>query len=509
MNGLAPIKALIKQRCGLFFDGSNSDKLAQALSERMAETGFANVRDYHACLLTRAGEFQALVNLLTINETYFFREPEQIRLLVEKLVPRFLARNAGPLRILSAGCSSGEEPYSLVMALYERYGERVPQLFSFAGGDIDTTVLARARAGIYSSFSFRGLPAEIRDRYFEEEGRSYRMAEKVRSRVVFYELNLFAETFPPALQGFDIVFFRNVSIYFDAPARKTIQQNLASLMKDDGILVIGTAETLANDLGVLPVMEEDGLFYFVKGNPPLSERGTSVPASAHAERRAETPLALPWALPPVPDPVPLAVPAVPLPMPVSLPVMATAVTRVADVATGVADLETVRILVREKRFDEALTIIESLLAANDADSAALLLKAHILINRKDFSTAASAAKQALEADAWSVDAFLLLGLAAKWQEQAEEAITWFRKAAYASQTCWPAHYYLGDLYRLRGDMDAAKRAYRVVLQLLGREGEPEAGTKVVPLGLPAAEIRFLCEHQLGKFGTEPQTVRVR
>ena len=507
---LASFKTLIKERCGLLFEGHSEEKLAKALAERADAVG-ASPGDYYLRLHGDDGEFQLLVNLLTINETYFFREPEQIRLLIERLAPRMLAARAmagstAPLRILSAGCSSGEEPYSLAMGMLDKFGEAALRQFTFAGGDIDSTVLAKARSGRYTDFSFRGVPDDVRARYFRKERWSNLLDDRVKRLVSFYELNLLADRFPPELQGFDIIFFRNVSIYFDMETRKVIQRNLASLMKADGILVIGTAETLANDLGVLPLVEEDGLFYFVKGKPPLPDHATQ--ASTTVAREALPPLisslqsasslaAASVLKTPLPVP-PLLVP----PGAWSLPVVAPAAVPFPAPSAPSAKLSApaateARRLAEEKRWDEALPVLDAMLAAAPGNTEALLLKAYVLINRKDFAAAEALAQRVLDVNAWSVDAFLLLGLAAKWRQLNETAIKWFKQAVYARHECWPAHYYLADLYRGVGETEQARRAYRVVIQLLAG-GAPDTGIQHVPLGLPLGEIRFLCEHQLAK-----------
>jgi chemotaxis protein methyltransferase CheR len=491
--GLAPYKALIKERCGLLFEESGQEKLADALRARGAALGIAAAA-YYPRLVTDDTEFQALVNLLTINETYFFREPEQIRLLVERLAPRFLAAQdanndtaPAPVRILSAGCSSGEEPYSLVMALMEKYGPSVARLFTFAGGDINSAVLAKARAARYTNFSFRGVPAAIRQRYFERDRWGNQLRDEVRKLVGFHELNLLATEFPAALQDFDIVFFRNVSIYFDTPKRKLIQQNLARLMKNDGILVIGTAETLANDLGVLPLVEEDGLYYFVKGKPPLPEQ---------AVRIDNPPLGLPAApaaiaRTPAPAPPPLLVP----PGDWNLPV--AAVPPAPTFGKPPADLAQARQAVRDKRYALALPMLDAVLATEPGNAQVLVLKAHVLLERKEFAAAAALARQVLADDEWSLDAFVLLGLAAKWRDCGEEAIRWFKQAVYARQECWPAHYFLADLLRASGAVEPARRAYRVIIQLLSGTA-PDTGIRYLPLDLPVGEMRFLCERQLAK-----------
>ena len=498
-----PFKSLIKARCGLLVEGHGEEKLAQALIERCAALAIRPA-DYYARLSSDDAEFQELVNLLTINETYFFREPEQIRLLVDRLVPRFLAAREGvaPVRILSAGCSSGEEPYSLAMALMDKYGESVSRLFVFVGGDIDSEVLAKARHARYNEFSFRGVPASVRSQYFDKDSLSYRLKPEVQRLVHFHELNLLAENQPPALRDFDIIFFRNVSIYFDTPTRKVIQKNLAALMKDDGVLVIGTAETLANDLGVLPLVEEGGLFYFVKGQPPLPE----VPPCDRLRQMTAVARTLP--------PMPAEIAARPSIAPSAAFVFPDVWSPPELVPTILQDhqptLDSARQLTHERRYDEALPLLDTFLAVEPDNPEGQLLKAHILSNRKQFEAAEALAQCVLARDAWSADALLLLGLAAKWQQQSEVAIRWFKQAVYAHQECWPAHYYLADLYRnssRREETELARRAYRIVIQLLSgaaNEKSDRTGIKHVPLDLPVGEIRFLCEHQLTRLPLKPQ-----
>ena len=502
---LEPFKELIREHCGLSCEGNGEEKLAHALAERIAALAIKPA-EYYARLRSDDGEFQELVNLLTINETYFFREPEQIRLLVDRLAPCFLAAQVGaaPVRILSAGCSSGEEPYSLVMALTDKYGESVSRLFSFVGGDIDSSVLARARNARYTDFSFRGVQDEVRNRYFDKDRWGNLLKEPIKNQVSFYDLNLLASHFPAALHSFDIIFFRNVSIYFDTPTRKIIQQNLASLMKENGVLVIGTAETLANDLGVLPLVEDEGFYYFVKGKPPLPERAASNLAFAASAQRWQHPEPVPPALSSMPV-WPIAAVA-PLLMPdfkaktapiFEMPVAAPLSEFLALPLAKTGALDTARQLVRDQYFDEALPQLDAALAADPGNTEAVLLKAHILLNRKDFMAAEALAERVLALDAWSVDALLLLGLAAKWRQQGTVAIRCFKQAVYARHECWPAHYYLADLYRHSGEIELARRSYRAVVQLLSGHA-PDTGIQHVPLGLPEGEIRFLCEHQLAK-----------
>lgn len=468
---LQGFKDLVRSRCGLMLEGNGEDTLKAAIAARMRASGLLGEQAYLARLTTNEAEFQELVTLLTINETYFFREPEQLALLTEKMVPRLLAlRGPGrPIRILSAGCSTGEEPYSIAMALLDRYGETMGSLVRLYAGDIDHLALAKARAGHYSAFSFRALSPERRQRYFTPIGRhGFALAETVRTRVEFHHLNLLSAEPPASLADFDIVLFRNVSIYFDTATRRAIQHNLARMMTAEAVLLVGTAETLANDLGVMRLVEEDGHFYFAKG--------VAAPSPPKAPR------------PPPPAPPPPSPPLGPnrtVPAPVA--------------ATPPPDLDTARRLVRDKRFDEAGALLRGILTQSPDHLPALVLLAHLQVLRRDHPAAQTLAQRALELDAWSVEAMVVQGFAAKWQGDHDGAIRWFKQAVYARHQCWVAQYYLAESYRAAGQPDLARRTYRVALQHLTQHPDGDGGLSL-PLGLPVAEVRFLCERNAGGRG---------
>jgi chemotaxis protein methyltransferase CheR len=467
---LAPFKDLIRTRCGLLLEGVGEEPLVIAIRKRMAETGATSATGYFAKMAGHEDEFQEFVTLLTINETYFFREPDQLSLLMDRLIPRLLADETGrlPIRILSAGCSTGEEPYSIAIALLEKYGDAATRMVQIVGGDIDHHALAKARAGRYTAFSFRSLAPELRQRYFHPSGRDGMVIDdRVKAMVSFHHLNLLAEHFPPPLSDLDVVFFRNVSIYFDEATRKAIQQTFERSMTERGHLVIGSAETLANDLGVFRLVQDDGAFYFRRGQPEPPPRPV-----VHS----------------FPTPVAMA------PRP-PLPTVAAPPPTVVPPRPGLK-LDEIRALIRDKRFDR----IDLLLGARNrlppADPALLALEGYARMLARDFAAAAELGKRALAADEWSVDALVLLGLAAKWQGAAADAIGWFKKVLYVRRECWPAHYYLADLHRSAGAAEAAQRCYRAALQYLAEQPDPDGGL-VLPLGLPVSEVRFLCERHTG------------
>jgi chemotaxis protein methyltransferase CheR len=479
---LSLFQTLIKTRTGLMLEDDNSrHKLDIALRESMAALNITAPEIYFAYLTNHATEFQSLINRLTINETYFFRESEHLSLLVDTLIPRLRhTQSHRPIRILSAGCSSGEEPYSIVMALVERLGEQAMQHIQVIAGDIDSQVLEKAKEGRYYEFSFRGVSAERRHRFFTRQGEVYQLNAQIRQQVQFRELNLFALPSIHELQPFDVIFFRNVSIYFDSNTRKEILHNLVKVLTPDGALIIGTAETLANDFGILALVEENGVFYFVPKNRLVLGQNP----------RLSVPLRIPN------SPVVTSQPS-------PAPLQQLSVQK---------EYDNVMQLIQEKRYDLALLRIEALDRVQQQDHRVALLHAFVLLNRKQWTEAEMLLQKRLSADQWCLDTLILLGLSAKWQHQPTQALVWFKQAVYAHSSSWLAHYYLADSYRqLVGQLipfhsteaNLALRGFRTCLQLLAKHSEP-SGLRYVPLDVSVAEIRFLCEHHSQKLAVSLQ-----
>ena len=505
MHGLdlTPFKQLVHAHCGLRCEAEGEARLERAIAERTTALGCLPAR-YLARLAGDAAELQELVNLLTINETYFMREPEQIRLLVETLLPRMLAAAGGRrLRLLSAGCSTGEEPYSLAIALRARFGERWSERFELLAGDIDSVALARARRATYGEFSFRGCDELFKQSHFERTGREYRLRPCLRDAVQFHELNLVGGEPPAWLRDLDAVFFRNVSIYFDADTRRALLARLSVAMRPGAVLITGSAEIAANDLGVFGLREEGGLFYFSR--EPVPGQGMDAGRGGQAGGVGGgigNPLHVAGSLPalwlaPVPQDARPA-PSSPAPLPVSAapPSLTPPVPEaVPQAVVEAASLDQARRLIEEHAFEQALPVLDALLAARPDHLAAMLLKAWLQLERSQIEAAQALAGRIVERDPWCVDALWLLGMCARRSEDAERALGCFRQAVYAGPACWPAHYQLAELYRQRGERELAVRSYRAVLQCLGGAGS-DSGLQHLPLSLPAGEIRMLCQQRL-------------
>lgn len=186
---------------------------------------------------------RAIVEALTTNETSWFRDATVFESFRKELLPRLMAGRGihQPLRIWSAASSTGQEAYSLAMILTEELG--VGRRFEIIGTDIARTVLERARAGRYSQMEVnRGLPARYMVQYFQRVGTGWQISPDLQRVVQFRELNL-ATSFPPGLPMFDVVFLRNVLIYFDTATKKDILRRVRQVMTPGGWLILGTAET--------------------------------------------------------------------------------------------------------------------------------------------------------------------------------------------------------------------------------------------------------------------------
>ncbi len=242
------LREQIYRRTGLFFADSSKYLLQKRLSPRARELNFDSFQKYFYFLSydPRAeAEYDQIFDLVTTNETYFFREPAQLSAFVEEIVPDLLSRKPiRKIRIWSAGCSSGEEPYSIAMLLNEAGLYRAATFEIFAS-DLNQQVLAKARRGLYRENAFRSTDPALREKYFTREADgSWRIGDDIRNRVSFGRLNIYDEARVSLLGYLDIVFCRNVIIYFDDASKRVVINNFYHRLLDGGYLLLGHSESL-------------------------------------------------------------------------------------------------------------------------------------------------------------------------------------------------------------------------------------------------------------------------
>lgn len=200
--------------------------------------------------------FEAFVTYLTINVSEFYRNPEQWTLLDKQIIPELIQRFGQNLTIWSAACSTGDEPYSLVMA----FSKHLPlNKIKIIATDLDKQVLAKAKVGLYDGRSLNGVPKDLKDKYFTKIGNSYQIDEKIKQRVEFKEHNLLKDTYPT---NCNLIVCRNVLIYFTEEAKNEVFIKFNKSLAKDGVLFIGSTEQMINyrDIGY----ERKNSFFYTK-----------------------------------------------------------------------------------------------------------------------------------------------------------------------------------------------------------------------------------------------------
>ncbi len=258
----------LARQYGLHFGPEKRDILRARLDTRRAELGLATFDRLYFHLKfhpQREVARERLVSALTNNESYFFRETRQIDTLVDEVLPPLRrGRSAGdPVRVLSAGCAGGEEPYTIAMRIRET-GVIPPSAVRITGVDLDASALARAREGLFRAHALRAIEDGDRDRWFEEEDGHWRLDARIREMVEFRQANLVDADWSEALEPQDAVFFRNVLIYFDDDAARRAVEGICRLLRPGGALFLGHAETLGRIPSRLVAQRRPGVLYYRK-----------------------------------------------------------------------------------------------------------------------------------------------------------------------------------------------------------------------------------------------------
>lgn len=246
------LRDFVYQYCGLHFTEDSKYILEKRLAKRLQHHRLKTYKDYYYLLRYNANkdqELTELINLLTTNETYFFREDFQLKSFTEEIIPELCkkkeATGSKRLRIWSAGCSTGEEPYTIAMLLLEKPSLRDWQI-DIIGTDISQRVLQVGRKGLYGESSFRSTEEDFRRRYFQQHEGKWQVDDQVKRLVTISHLNLFEAPRVALLGKMDVIFCRNVIIYFDLAAKKRVIDTFEQRLQPGGFLLLGHSESLMN-----------------------------------------------------------------------------------------------------------------------------------------------------------------------------------------------------------------------------------------------------------------------
>lgn len=245
------LRKFIYEHTGIFFADSKKYLLESRISRRLAALHIPDVAEYLSYLSNGgvSNELTHLVNSITINETFFFRNEPQLKALETSIIPAIINKRADgtqiKLKIWSAACSTGEEPYTIAMIIHDKLMQRHPSVnFEIVGTDINTAVIEAARRGIYRDYSVKNVPIYYQQKYFSKDGERYILSDDILEMVQFKSLNLFDRQAMKGMTGFDIIIAANVLIYFDINSKQTVVTSFYDSLNSGGFLLLGFSETL-------------------------------------------------------------------------------------------------------------------------------------------------------------------------------------------------------------------------------------------------------------------------
>jgi chemotaxis protein methyltransferase CheR len=493
----------IEEHLGLRYGGQPLIELKAILAARMRVLRCASFDSYLKRLdepATRLEELRELAAKLTIGETYFFRSPEQLRVFSEVALPRLTQGHfARQIRILSAGCSTGEEPYTLAMTLRE-LGASAPAGVSILGVDINPEALAKARRGRYSAWAMRATLPDCAKKYFRREAQNFVLDEGVRAMVRFEERNIAREDhrfWQP--YSFDIIFCRNVSMYLSARVLGDVIARFARVLEPGGFLFLSHAETLRGISQAFQVEHAEGSFYYVLRKD--GEKHVALSSAISPNRPGQN------APRPLVSPVsrnsssfansnlePASCGNAKLALAERAPA-ALALERAAEPRTS---LSLGAALMKAEQYDEALATLEALPPADRRDPDVLLLTAIIQVERGKLDRAAELCTRLLSLDDLNAAAHYLTALCHEHRGRRAAAIDSYRVGVYLDPAFAMPHLRLGLMFKRDGDLPAARRELQNAAMLLAHDDAARVllfgggFSRKTLIDLCASELR-LCE----------------
>jgi chemotaxis protein methyltransferase CheR len=486
----------IAQKIGLRIRQGEQDSLAQKIGLRIRALQLAVPEQYYQ-LLSLPGpagerEWQHLAELLTNNESYFFRDRQQLNLLKNQIFPQLIKqkRQQGnlTLRVWSAGCSTGQEPYSLAIILKELLLDIDAWNLAIFGTDIDLAALNQARAGIYSEWSFRDTEPRIKQQYFKLKARNYQIEPSIRQMVTWQKLNLLSDQFPQLfsnLREIDLIVCRNVFIYFGSATIGEILAKFYDTLQPGGYLLVGHSELAGQNLSRFQAqIFPQSLIYQRRQSSLLA----SLPAKVKKQPVSQA------NKPPInPQPVVTSVQRQVKPQLIpQLLKMDIAVATAAQAMSALAEaqklLQQAKHLWQQKQSNLALKKVEQALALQPQNIAAccLLGKIYLELNQLDLAIAMS--DRAVAIDSVNLELNYLLAEIALYQDDRAMAKKIFKKILYLDPESIKAPIELNRLYQQAGDRLRASKMAQQAIKMLQKL--PNSQTIPACNNLSVAELIF-------------------
>jgi chemotaxis protein methyltransferase CheR len=538
---LDQFRKLVREVSGLELPAARRLDLQRAVERSLAATGLADADALHRHLRGAGGRsaLEAFVGDLTVGETHFFRNRPQFQALERHILPEIIERRraARRLRLWSAACSTGEEPYSLAILVDRLLGDRSGWDVRILGTDINRDALERARRGRYGAWSFREVPDDVASGFFVRREGAVEVAGRIREAVTFAQLNLADDCWPSAATGtvdLDLVLCRNVLIYFGDELTRQVATKLHNALADGGWLLVAPAELSLEVFRQFAVVNRDGAVAYRK--PPTPTIPARPPATgARPSAIPAQPLGIPTRPPAAPadPPATSARPRPPAPGPrggtpeprppasgppvgerspspgVGQPaVHSPRDPSVRDPGAGdpsaqerTDEIERAVGAWRAGRGEEALGLLEALAGGDPDDGRAALLAARIHLDRLELEQAEAWAEVACRRAPLSAPAHYVRGLALQEAGRPEDALAALRRSVFLDPGAVLAQVALADLLARQGEPTRARSALRAAAALLD---QVDGAEPVSDDGPNAARVRDLIAAQLGRLAGGPE-----
>ncbi len=445
---------LLVETCGLRFDEGRNQSLHEALWQRLQHRGYESYREYYNLLKFHPEgrlEIRELFDLVTIGETYFFRNKAQFDVLMRSVLPEIIQRKADSedrcIRVWSAGCSRGDEAYSIAIAILEVFPSVEELRIAILGTDINRKSLACSEEGVYGEKDIGHLPKEYLEKYFKRQGPSYYLRDDVKQLVEFEYHNLARDPcFHEKMQNVDILFCRNVIIYFDPETTQRVIENFYNCLARDGYLFLGHTESLWQITNRFERVEFPQTFIYKKRLGPIQEDAMR-PFMAVPEIDIED-----FTFSTVPAEAFQVEPFLHSPR------------QQAEDAARQADRPSETVFVSSP----APTV-----GQDKKHILTGLSEATRLANEARYKEAADILGKIVQEDNLSVEAYYLLGVLSYKSGDLKEAEAQFKKVIYVAPDSVLAYFNLGNMYLYQKKLGEATREFKNAIRLLKKRPKDE------------------------------------
>jgi len=456
----------IRENSGIFIDEPKRDQLRRALLARTTFMNLSGYTEYYKFLKYNPRgeeEFKELLNLITVSETYFFRDAKHFVTLRKYVLPNIIKKKQAQgnnwIRIWSAGCSTGEEPYSIAITLLENLQPFQMWNVEIFASDVSTKALKSAEEAVYTKWSLRSTDRSYIEKYFIQKDKKFFLKNEIKKMVNFEYFNLIKEPFPLSKMGdyWDIIFCKNVTIYFKPESTKRVINNFYKSLQKEGYLFIGASESLYHISNAFKLIEVDTNFIYQKPLEDITQEQIKGPKTIIEK------ITLPTKL---------------YKKPQKVDELKKEVEEIKEKAKLPSTDEKIKELYKNAQyyfeadmFEKALFELMKIIEVTDEHAETYLMLADIYANKEQFDDAERECRRALELNSLLSPAHFLLGIILNKKGKKEEAINEFKKSIYLDQNLPLAHFNLANIYYENKEYQKSTTQYKRTIELLEKTAD--------------------------------------